>query len=88
MFNIYEHHKVKVLTKRQSEVYNFVVKYVEKNRIAPTYDEIRDGCDLGSIANSYRIIKDLITKKLVHKIGKTQQPRQVYPIIDEKYIRD
>ena len=82
MFNIYEHHKVKVLTKRQSEVYNFVVKYVEKNRIAPTYDEIRDGCELGSIANSYRIIKYLINKNLLHKIGKKQHPRQVYPIID------
>lgn len=88
MFSLSERNKFKVLTERQSDVYNWIVKYVEQKKIAPTYDEIREGCDLGTVANAYRIVRDLIEKNLIHKIGRTQQPRQVYPIIDKNYIRD
>lgn len=83
----YEKHP-KVLTQRQSDVYNWIVVYVNKQKIAPTYEEIKEGCELGSVTNAYRIVRDLISKNLIHKIGKNQQSRQVYPIIDSRYVRD
>jgi SOS-response transcriptional repressor LexA len=88
MFSISESSRRSPLTERQSQVYNYIVQYVDKNRIAPTYSEIVEACNLGSNSNAYRIVRDLITKKLIHKIGKTQESRQAYPIIDERYVRD
>jgi SOS-response transcriptional repressor LexA len=87
MFSISDSSKHKVLTKRQSAVYNYLVSYVEEQKIAPTYEEITQDCELGSITNAYRIVRDLIGKKLVHKIGRKSQSRQAYPILDKKYIK-
>lgn len=83
----YEKSKYKVLTERQSQVYNYLVKYVQEKKIAPTYEEITNDCELGSASNAYRIIRDLIKKKLVHKIGRASESRQAYPIIDDKLVR-
>ena len=83
----YEKSKYKVLTERQSQVYNYLVKYIQEKKIAPTYEEITKDCELGSASNAYRIIRDLIKKKLVHKIGRASESRQAYPIIDNKLVR-
>lgn len=87
MFSLNDSSKYKILTKKQSLVYNYLVKYVANQKIAPTYDEITKECELGSVTNAYRIVRDLIGKKLVHKIGKKSQSRQAYPILDKKHIK-
>ncbi len=83
-----ERMRFKALTKRQSEVYNYLIKYVAKNKISPTYNEISQDCDLGGTSNAYRIIKDLMNKKLVTRIGNTTESRSIYPIIDKNLVRD
>jgi len=83
-----ERSSVKALTKRQSDVYNYLIKYVDKNKISPTYNEIANDCDLGATSNAYRIIKDLMNKKLIVRIGKATESRSIYPVIDKKLVRD
>lgn len=41
------------LTAKQSEVYQFVKRYLERNGYAPTYREIGDGFGLSSGSISY-----------------------------------
>lgn len=36
------------LTVRQSEVYNYIKGYIEKNNIAPFIREIQEGCGIAS----------------------------------------
>ena len=83
-----ERGSMKALTKRQSEVYNYLIKYIEKNRISPTYNEIAKDCELGPTSNAYRIIKDLMNKKLVTRIGKPTESSTLYPIIEDRLVRD
>jgi len=83
-----ERSSIKALTKRQSDVYIYLIKYVDKNKISPTYNEIANDCGLGPTSNAYRIVKDLMNKKLVTRIGKSTESRSIYPVIDKHLVRD
>ena len=50
------------LTKRQFEVLNFIKTFAEQKGYSPSYDEIRRGMDLGSLATVHKHINTLERK--------------------------
>jgi repressor LexA len=56
-----------ILTSAQKEVFDFIFEYCNKNKIAPTLREIKDG--LGFAAHSYIVehIKNLEKKGLLNR---------------------
>ncbi|MBV8053109.1 MAG: transcriptional repressor LexA [Acidobacteriaceae bacterium] len=53
------------ITKRQRETYNFISDFVQKNGYAPSYDEIRVGMKLNSLATVHKHITNLEKKQLL-----------------------
>jgi SOS-response transcriptional repressor LexA len=44
------------MTRRQYEVYQFIKKYIEDNKISPSYVEILRGCGMKSKSHAFVII--------------------------------
>jgi|TARA_R110000782_G_C14462164_1_gene373609 SOS-response transcriptional repressor LexA len=74
------------MTKQQLKVYQYIVEYVRKERLSPTYEEIRKECNIGSVSNTYVVVRELIRKNLMEKVGRPQDSRQLRPIIDSRWI--
>lgn len=74
------------MTKQQLKVYQYIVEYVRKERLSPTYDEIRKECNISSVSGTYVIVKELIRKGLMEKIGRPQDSRQLRPVIDKRWV--
>lgn len=53
------------ITRRQREVYDFISEFVQKNGYSPSYDEIRLGMDLNSLATVHKHITNLEKKGLL-----------------------
>ena len=47
------------LTKRQTEAYTFIRKYIKAHSMAPTFQEIADGLSMSSKADAYAIVNRL-----------------------------
>jgi repressor LexA len=53
------------ITKRQREVYDFIAEFVQKNQYSPSYEEIREGLGLNSLATVHKHITNLEQKELL-----------------------
>jgi repressor LexA len=53
------------ITKRQREMYDFISGFVQKNGYSPSYDEIRMGMELNSLATVHKHITNLEKKGLL-----------------------
>jgi repressor LexA len=53
------------ITKRQRQMYDFISEFVQKNGYAPSYDEIRIGMKLNSLATVHKHITNLEKKQLL-----------------------
>ncbi len=53
------------ITRRQREVYDFISEFVQKNGYSPSYDEIRIGMGLNSLATVHKHISNLEKKSLL-----------------------
>jgi len=53
------------ITKRQRQVYDFISDFVQKNNYSPSYDEIREGLGLNSLATVHKHITNLEKKQLL-----------------------
>jgi repressor LexA len=55
------------ITRRQRQVYDFIADFVQKNGYSPSYDEIRVGLDLNSLATVHKHITNLEKKGLLRR---------------------
>jgi repressor LexA len=53
------------ITKRQREVYDFISAFVQKNGYSPSYEEIKHGLGLNSLATVHKHISNLEKKDLL-----------------------
>jgi repressor LexA len=53
------------ITRRQRELYDFISEFVQKNGYSPSYDEIRVGMGLNSLATVHKHISNLEKKGLL-----------------------
>ena len=53
------------ITRRQREVYDFISEFVQKHSYSPSYDEIRAGLGLNSLATVHKHITNLEKKELL-----------------------
>jgi len=55
------------LTRRQKQVYDFISEFVDSNGYSPSYDEIREGLGLNSLATVHKHITNLEQKELLRR---------------------
>jgi repressor LexA len=55
------------LTRRQKQVYDFISEFVDNNGYSPSYDEIREGLGLNSLATVHKHITNLEQKELLRR---------------------
>ncbi len=55
------------LTRRQKQVYDFISEFVDRNGYSPSYDEIREGLGLNSLATVHKHITNLEQKELLRR---------------------
>lgn len=53
------------ITRRQRQVYDFISEFVQKHNYSPSYDEIREGMGLNSLATVHKHITNLEKKGLL-----------------------
>jgi len=53
------------ITKRQRELYDFISEFVQKNGYSPSFDEIREGMGLNSLATVHKHVTNLEKKGLL-----------------------
>jgi repressor LexA len=53
------------ITRRQRQVYDFISDFVQKKNYSPSYDEIREGLGLNSLATVHKHISNLEKKQLL-----------------------
>jgi len=53
------------ITRRQRQVYDFISDFVQKHNYSPSYDEIREGLGLNSLATVHKHITNLEKKALL-----------------------
>jgi repressor LexA len=53
------------ITRRQRQVYDFISDFVQKKSYSPSYDEIREGLGLNSLATVHKHITNLEKKQLL-----------------------
>ncbi len=67
------------LTRRQKELLDFLVQFVEKNGYSPSYEEIADGLTLASLATVHKHILALETKHYVRRGANQSRSLEVAP---------
>src|SRR5215813_12686049 len=53
------------ITKRQRQIYDFISEFVQKNGYSPSFDEIREGLKLNSLATVHKHVTNLEKKGLL-----------------------
>ena len=53
------------ITKRQRQLYDFISEFVQKNGYSPSFDEIREGMGLNSLATVHKHVTNLEKKGLL-----------------------
>jgi len=72
------------LTKRQKDVLDFIVGFVEENGYSPSYDEIAHALDLASLATVHKHISALAEKKYLQRGA--NQSRSVD--VSQRYLQE
>jgi repressor LexA len=57
--------KAMAITRRQRQLYDFISEFVQKNGYSPSYDEIREGMGLNSLATVHKHVSNLEKKGLL-----------------------
>jgi len=75
------------LTKRQREIYNFIRRYIRKNGISPTLEEIAEGVGVASLATVHKHLNNMELKGVIQResnrsrsielIGNKVQPQSI-----------
>lgn len=68
------------LTKRQKQVLDYVTQYIEVNGYAPSYREIAEAFQLGSVATVADHVETLVTKGLLKKNNNSARSLQLVEI--------
>ena len=50
------------ITRRQRELYDFISEFVQKHSYSPSFDEIREGMGLNSLATVHKHVTNLEKK--------------------------
>ncbi len=61
------------LTEKQKEIYEFIKSYIKKNRIAPSYNEIKEWFGFRSLSTVFDHLKKLEEKGYIQKGGYNQK---------------
>lgn len=67
------------LTKRQKQVLDFIVQFVERNGYSPSYDEIGQGLSLASLATVHKHISALEAKQYLKRDFNHSRSLEVAP---------
>ena len=62
---LFAHNRRMAITRRQREVYDFISRFVAENSYSPSYEEIRVGLGLNSLATVHKHISNLEKKTLL-----------------------
>ena len=77
------------ITRRQSEVLDFIVKFIQANSFAPTYEEIGAGVDLKSISTVHKHVTELEARGRIRRVAERQRSIEVLREGDiERFIHD
>ncbi len=57
-----------MLTKKQLQLFDFIKDYVQKNGVAPSFDEMKDYLGLKSKSSIHRLISALEDRQVVHRL--------------------
>jgi len=74
------------MTKLQLKVYQFIINYINKEMISPTYLEIAEACNIKAVSNAYYVVSELIRKGYMVKLGRNQESRQLVPVGIARFI--
>lgn len=72
------------LTKRQKEVLDFIVDFVEENGYSPSYDELARGLKLASLATVHKHIQALESRNYLRRLFNQSRSLEVLP----KYLQE
>ena len=72
------------LTKRQKEVLDFIVDFVEENGYSPSYDELARGLKLASLATVHKHIQALESRNYLRRLLNQSRSLEVLP----KYLQE
>lgn len=72
------------LTKRQKEVLDFLIEFIEKNGYSPSFEEIATGLNLASLATVHKHLTALEAKNYVHRGFNQSRSLEVAP----NYLRE
>ncbi len=67
------------LTKRQTEILDFIVNYVGENGYAPSYREVGQHFGISSTATVHEHVKNLESKGYLHNVGESARSLEVDP---------
>lgn len=56
------------LTKKQLKCFSFIKSYLKKNKLSPSYDEIRKAVGLASKNSVYYLVNQLIDRGYIDKL--------------------
>lgn len=74
------------LTKRQKEVLDYITQYIEVQGYAPSYREIAEAFNLGSVATVADHVETLVTKGLLKKNDNSARSLQI--VAEEDFSED
>ena len=57
-----------MLTKKQVELLNYITNFIKKNKISPSYDEMRNNLNLKSKSGIHRIISALEEREFIRRL--------------------
>src|SRR5438874_9550022 len=72
------------LTKRQKEVLDFIVDFVEENGYSPSYEELAHGLNLASLATVHKHIQGLESRNYLRRGFNQSRSIEVAP----KYLHE
>jgi len=62
---MFAYNNAMAITRRQRELYDFISEFVQKNGYSPSFDEIREGMGLNSLATVHKHVTNLEKKGLL-----------------------
>ncbi len=78
---------METLTKKQKEVYDFIVDYSDEHGMAPSLDEIREEFNLASVSTSHYYIERLKKGGFLEKLSNTPRGLKLRKSNDEDHER-
>jgi repressor LexA len=75
------------LTKRQKDVLDFIIEFVDDNGYSPSFDEIAHGLELASLATVHKHISALAEKKYLQRGANQSRSVDISPRYLQEYRR-